>query len=111
MVYVTQEQQGKNILPAAKYGEIHILMSPNTQIGFSAGAVTRELDSKLSNFSDDDYLLLIGDPVLIGLSVALAAKWNQGRVKLLKWDKQEHAYFAVQISLFEKGDSHVDTFR
>jgi hypothetical protein len=104
VVYVTQEQVGKNLLPAAKYGEISVLLPSDFQVGFSAGQVTNHLDVKLSNFSDTDYLVLIGDPVIIGIATAVAAKWNKGKVKLLKWDKQEKMYYVVSINLYEKGD-------
>jgi hypothetical protein len=106
MVYVVQEQQGKNILPALKYGEISVLLPPGLQIGFSAGQIVQQINAKLSNFSDADYLLLIGDPVAIGVSVAVAGKWNQGKVKMLKWDKQEHMYYPVSINFYEKEDTN-----
>jgi len=110
MVYVTQEQEGKNILPALKYGELTVLVSSSTQVGFSAGQVTREIDAKLSNFNDEDYLLLIGDPIIIGIAIAMAGKWNQGRVKVLKWDRQEHVYYPVSLNFFEKGESNGTKF-
>lgn len=100
-VYVVQEQSDKNILSAQKYGEIIVLLSENKQIAFSAGAVTNYLKVQLSNFTDEDYLLCIGDPIAIGICTALATHWNNGKCKLLKWDRQEYKYFPVQISIFE----------
>jgi helix-turn-helix protein len=107
MVYVVQECEGKNLLPAMKYGDIRILLESNAQVGFSAGQVTRQLDFRLSKFNDNDYLVLIGDPVIIGIAVAMAGKWNQGRVNVLKWDRQERMYYPVSINLFEKGSDDV----
>jgi helix-turn-helix protein len=107
IVFVTQECEGKNLLPASRYGNISILLERNTQVGFSAGQVTRQLDFRLSKFNDNDYLVLIGDPVIIGIAVAMACKWNQGRVNVLKWDKQERVYYPVSINLFEKGSDDV----
>ena len=106
MVYVTQEQAGKNLLPATRYGELSVLLTESNNIGFSAGFVCNALRSKLSRFCDDDYLLLIGDPVVIGIAVATAAQWNQGRVKMLKWDRQEHCYYPVTINLYQKEESN-----
>ena len=104
-VYIVQEPEGKNITSAAKYGEkIIVLLHPGMQIGFSAGQATNVLDRKLSDFCDDDYLLLLGDPVAIGIAVAVASKWNNGRVKMLKWDRQEAMYYPIAINLFEKGE-------
>jgi hypothetical protein len=104
MVYVIQEQPGKNLLPALKYGTVTVLVRSGMQIGFSAGQVTRQLDGELSNFNDNDFLVLIGDPVIIGLAVALACKWNKGKATLLKWDKQEKTYYPITINLYEKGE-------
>jgi hypothetical protein len=107
MVYVVQEQQGKNILPAEKYGKIEVLLPPGLQVGFSAGQAVRTIDVKLSTFCDKDFLVLIGDPVCIGVAVATACKWNQGRANLLKWDRQTSAYFPISINLFEKEERYV----
>lgn len=104
MVYVIQEQKNKNILPAREFGEIKTLLPPDQQVSFSAGQVAVSFDNKLSSFCDDDHLLLIGDPIAIGIATAVAAKWNQGRVKLLKWDRQEKRYFVVSINIYQKGD-------
>lgn len=106
MVYVIQEQSGKNILPAADYGEIKILLPPGSQITFSSGQVTNKLMFELSNFNDKDFLLLIGDPAAIGIAVAVACHWNNGKVKMLKWDRQETKYYPININLFQKGESN-----
>lgn len=108
MVYVIQEQGGKNILSAQQYGEIKILLPSGTQVTFSSGQVTKKLLFELNGFSDDDYLLLIGDPAAIGIAVAVAAYWNNGKVKMLKWDRQERTYYPISINIhshFKKGES------
>ena len=104
MVYVVQEQGNKNIFPAEKFGEINALLPPGSQVTFSSGQVCKQLMCDLAKFTDEDYLLLIGDPVAIGIAVAVASHWNQGRVKMLKWDRQEKAYFPISINLYEKGE-------
>lgn len=108
MVYVIQEQGNKNILPAVKYGELKILLPPDYQITFSPGQVTKKLMVSLSDFNDDDYLLLIGDPAAIGIATAIAAHWNCGRVKMLKWDRQEKMYYPITFNLYIKGGSNGD---
>ncbi len=99
MVYVVQEQSNKNILPAKEYGEIKVLIPPGSQVTFCAEAITFKLLLDLEGFTDDDYLLLIGDPVAIGISVAVAAHWNDGRVKMLKWDRQEKQYCPIEMDI------------
>jgi hypothetical protein len=56
----------------------------------------------LSKFTDEDYLLLSGDPVAIAIAGALAADHNQGRMKTLKWDNYEKRYYPLQIDLYHK---------
>lgn len=102
MVYVIQESKGKNIVGAMKYGEIKVLFDQHEQIGFSAGYVTKKLKVLLSNFNDNDYLLQIGDPILLSIAAMVASDVNNGRVKMLKWDRQEHVYYPVQAELFVK---------
>lgn len=106
MVYVVQEQKNKNILPAQKYGEIKTLFAPDFQVGLSAGQTAQRLMAKMSRFTKDDYLLLIGDPVIIGIATAVASHWANGKVQLLKWDRHEHMYYPVSFDLYhEKGES------
>jgi hypothetical protein len=57
--------------------------------------VIAELREKLKDYRDGDHLLLVGNPVLIGLSVALAADFNEGRVSLLQWSGKDQRYIAV----------------
>ena len=54
------------------------------------------LDRKLRTFNDDDYLLLAGDPVAIALASAIAARTNGGRLKMLKWDREQNMYFPLE---------------
>ena len=102
-VFVVQEVSGRNILSAGKYGELELLLPNNSQIVLSSGPTVRRLNQKLKNFSDDDYLLLMGDPSAIGIACAIASSNNRGRFKCLKWDKREFRYYPVQINLYEKG--------
>lgn len=103
MVYVVQEQLGKNLVSATKYGEIKVLLPTGSQVTFSTGHVLNELKRKLEKFNDKDYLLLMGDPVAIGICCMVAGHWNQGKVKLLKWDRQTSLYYPVSVDLYEKG--------
>ena len=102
-VFVVQEVSGRNILSAEKYGGLELLLPNNSQIVLSSGPTVRRLNQKLKNFSDDDYLLLMGDPSAIGIACAIASSNNRGRFKCLKWDKREFRYYPVQINLYEKG--------
>jgi hypothetical protein len=97
-VFVVQDPIGKNILAAQGYGQLEMLL-PAGQITLSPGPSVFKLRKKLQHYCDDDYLLLIGDPIAIALAAMVAASMNQGKVNFLKWDKQERRYLAVKSDL------------
>mgnify|MGYP000622126402 CR=1 FL=1 len=57
------------------------------------------IKQELKEFSDDDYLLLIGDPAIIAVCGAIAAKNNRGKFKVLKWDRNDKRYYDLEIDL------------
>lgn len=92
-----------DLSPAKEFGELVFLLG-NGATPFSSEAPIAELSSKLADYSDDDYLLLIGNPCLIGFTVAIAADANNGRVRLLQWSGKEQRYLKVEANLFPDFD-------
>ena len=110
IVYVIQEipgtQSGKpkiNIMGASKYGEFKFLLPEFSQIIFSPGPLIFKLRKSLKDFTTEDYLLLTGDPAIIGVACSIVSDMTNGRYNLLKWDKQERKYYPIEINLYEKG--------
>ena len=98
-VYVTQENPRVDIVSASKWGDLVPLASPFDQIHLNSGRIVSQLRRKLKDFNDDDWLLAMGDPAIIGVAFAIAADVNRGRVGLLKWDKIEKIYYPVNVSV------------
>ena len=98
-VYVTQENPRVDIVSASKWGDLVPLASPFDQIHLNSGRIVSQLRRKLKDFNDDDWLLAMGDPAIIGVAFAIAADVNRGRVGLLKWDKIEKIYYPVSVSV------------
>lgn len=88
-----------DLTSAEKYGEIVYLLSP-TASPFHPDPIVAELQEKLDSFDDDDCLLLVGNPCLIGFGTAIAASVNEGRVRLLQWSGQQRAYIPVDAELY-----------
>ena len=110
IVYVIQEIPGTregrpkiNIMGAQKFGNIKVLLREDSQIIFSPGPIIFELRRLLKNYTSEDYLLLTGDPAIIGVACSVASDITQGKYNLLKWDRQERMYYPIQINLYEKG--------
>ena len=110
-VYVIQEIPGTregrpkiNIMGAADYGNLKFLLPELSQIIFSPGPLIFKLRKTLKDFPSDDYLLLTGDPAIIGVACSIVSDITNGKYKLLKWDKQERKYYPITINLYEKGE-------
>ena len=80
------------------------LLPELSQIIFSPGPLIYKLRTLLKNYSTRDYLLLTGDPAIIGVACSLVSDITNGKYKLLKWDKQERKYYSIDINLHEKGN-------
>ena len=111
MVYVIQEiagtKDGKpkiNILGAAEYGTFKFLLPELSQMIFSPGPLIFKLRQSLKEYTTKDFLLLTGDPAIIGVACSIVSDITSGKFNLLKWDKQERKYYPIHINLFEKGE-------
>jgi len=80
---------------AEKYGELRMLLQPGQML--AAVPAVRVLRRALQGFNDDDYLLLSGDPAAVAAACVVAAQRNNGRVKLLRWDRVYHEYTVIQL--------------
>ena len=113
-VYVIQEIPGSqagspkiNIMGAAVYstsGKFNFLLPEFSQMIFSPGPLIFKLRKGLRNYTSEDYLLLTGDPAIIGVACSIVSDITNGKYNVLKWDKQERNYYPIEINLYEKGE-------
>ena len=109
IVYVIQDVPGTkmgapkiNIIGATQFGQLKVLLPENSQIILSPNYVITTLRSKLKDYTSKDYLLLTGDPAIIGVACSIVSDTTNGKYNLLKWDKQERRYYPVEIDLYKK---------
>ena len=109
-VYVIQEIAGTRdgrpkikIMGAAEFGTFKFLLPELSQIIFSPGPLIFKLRKGLQNYTPSDFLLLTGDPAIIGVACSIVSDITNGKYQLLKWDKQERKYYPIEINLHEKG--------
>lgn len=106
-VFVVQRQQKRDLesgelvdrfdlSPAEDYGELVFLLEPSA-LPFRPRPVIAELHAKLCDLTADDYVLLIGNPCLIGWTVAVASRYCD-RLKLLQWNSHRGSYLVVECS-------------
>ena len=111
VVYVIQEIAGTrdgrpkiNIMGASQYGAFKFLLPELSQIIFSPGPLIIKLRKSLKDYRPKDYLLLTGDPAIIGVACSIVSDITNGKYNLLKWDKQERRYYPIEINLYERGE-------
>ena len=88
-----------NVRSAEKFGDLKIMLPDRKQMILASGPLTFELQKHLKDFNDNDYLLLIGDPAIIGLCCAIASDVNNGKFKVLKWDRNDKRCYDLEIDL------------
>jgi len=111
VVYVIQHIPGTqsgnpkiNIMGASSYGQFKFLLPEFSQMIFSPGPLIFKLRKGLKDFNVKDYLLLTGDPAIIGVACSIVSDITNGRYNVLKWDKQERKYYPIEINLYERGE-------
>lgn len=109
-VFVVQNQMRKNretgkleprfptIYKAETFGKLDYLLESSAH-PFQTKKVVAQLHRKLETFCDDDYLLLTGNPSLIGASVAIASFYNDEKVTLLQWSGVDGKYNPIKMDL------------
>ena len=109
-VWVVQEIAGTregrpkfNIMGASEYGNLKFLLDERSQMIFSPGPLIFKLKNLVKDFKPTDYLLLTGDPAIIGVVCCLVSDITNGKFNLLKWDRQEKKYYPIEIDVYGTG--------
>lgn len=98
-VFVTEDTR-HNLTRAMEFGDISILETEDFPQFRDGAPIVDRIRQKLEFFNaESDFLLLVGDPVLIGLSCAVLANLGHKLIKVLKWDNQTRRYLPINLPL------------
>jgi hypothetical protein len=112
LVFAVQQPTGRDretgaikptmdLTPATEFGELRFILRdfhhPFRDPSGTAAEVRRVLEEE--QFGADDWLLLVGNPSLIGLVAAQTAIFTRGRLRLLQWDRPRHRYRPLEAQL------------
>jgi hypothetical protein len=90
-----------DLSPACEFGELRFILreweNPFNNLDLTAAEVHRVLVGE--QFGLDDWLLLVGNPVLIGLVAAEASRRTDGYLRMLQWSRSDHRYLPVTAQL------------
>lgn len=98
------QKKGNRVKPrydlsaAGLYGPIQTLLRPD-QKPFQSKQIIDTLYIKLKDFSDEDFIICIGNPILLALAVNVAFDINEGRANLLQWNRDLKEYDLVRADL------------
>ena len=103
-VYVVQQPAPNiNILSASDFGYLVICLPNRDQAILSTAPYVQKMKKNLQDFRKEDYLLAVGDPVIIGISTAAVHEVTSGQFNILKWDKREFRYYPLEVDMYQKG--------
>jgi hypothetical protein len=93
--------------PAAEFGRLAVILDKDDQVVTNSAPTAAKIARAMQNFSEHDYLVLVGDPVAIGIAFKIACDRTGGRFHTLKWDRMidgnRGGYWDVPIDLSKKG--------
>ena len=109
-VYVVQQPAPNiNILSASDFGYLVICLPNRDQAIYSTAPYTQKMKKNLQDFRKEDYLLAVGDPVIIGISTAAVSEVTNGQFNMLKWDKREYRYYPLKWICIRKDNNEYKT--
>jgi len=80
-----------------EYGKVSFILDPNTRTE-DPDSVVRACADRMETFCEDDFVLLIGNPVLIAL-VAIEASEHADVLTFLQWDGRKQSYTPITADL------------
>ena len=98
-VYLTKEDSNLDFSPALKYGEIEVLVSRDCPLHADTTGFVDAVRKRLQGITPDDYLLLSGDPVTIGIALTVSACYLNGSLNLLKYVKSRRMYVPIRVHI------------
>lgn len=82
---------------ARDHGEFVFLLRPGNIFRDKLADSIRRLEEGLRDFTENDHLLAIGDPIAIAAAAFIAARNANGRLSVLKFDRQNNKYEPYMI--------------
>lgn len=97
-VYICCIVNGMNVLPAQEFSDnIPKFIYNGPPITFNVQDAISEIQENISDATPGDYLVLCGDPILMGLCAIEFYEQTGGNFKYLKWDKRSNKYYPIAV--------------
>lgn len=87
-----------NLEPAKLYGELVVMLPPNAN-RLHINPLVVALREQMKDFTNDDYIVAVGDPSLIAAASCIATRKTGGFLRILKWDRLTGSYIPVEVQI------------
>lgn len=86
-----------NLDPAKDFGELVIMLPPEAS-RLETDDIVRLLKAAMTEYGPEDYILALGDPLVIAVASAVADRASSP-LRLLRWDKISRQYQLMEAQL------------
>ena len=89
-----------DLSPANEWGEVVFLLRDSENPFGDVDATAKEVERMLDDhgYDSEDFLLLVGNPALIGIVAAVASAYSP-KMQFLQWSKADHGYRPVVVNI------------
>lgn len=104
IVQEAMKREGETMVPVMDfrrvldYGDPVVCLPPG-RVSLTPGPTIDALVEALKTYTDDDYIVSVGDPTAIFAAAMVVGDRNNGKVNMLKWDKTSKQYIKVVIDI------------
>ena len=89
-VFVVQADNKKDLSDAKRYGDL-LAVFGNPRKPYDTEAMIGKARRTFEAWQDGDYLLMLGDPTLCGVCMAIASEYTDS-IDILSWDRNTFCY-------------------
>ena len=87
-----------DLSPAKEFGELRTVLNDDINPFRNMDVTLDEIRRATNDYKDGDYMLLVGNPVLISL-VAISISEMADELKFLQWNRTRRCYGEVEVKL------------
>ena len=93
-VWVVYRDNRKDMSPAEKFGQLTDMFSGRVNYE----RAVEQARKMLRSYKDGDYIMMVGDPALCGVVMAVALEYAEDeKLKLLRWDREDIEYRPMDL--------------
>ena len=95
-VFVVYNDTRKNMSAAEKFGQLKDVFSSVGRV-YNGDKLIEHARRVLDGWQPGDYLLLVGDPALCGICMAVALE-SEEEINVLRWDRTNFDYVPLRLN-------------